>query len=106
MNRNIAAVRPLKNCASMNVESGTRSPVVHQANLLADDESLVLQQRAPAGNLRTLEARLRHCDGDGGNDRSRLAIADGNADAAQVRHELLDVDRKSLGADLLDVAPQ
>src|SRR5262245_16132956 len=91
----------------MKVESDTsRSPAVHQASLLADDESLVLQQRAPAGNLRALEARLRHRDRNGGNDRPRFAVADRDADAAQVRHEFFDIDRKSADADLLDVAQQ
>src|SRR5258705_7418141 len=96
MNRNIAAVRPLRLCANRNDGSNTACLLgCDQPKLLCDEHRLRAQLLAPARNEGLLEAHLRHRDADRRDRGAAVAIAHRNADAAQVRHELLDVDREA-----------
>src|SRR6187401_3373641 len=124
MNRNIAAVRPLRLCATRN-EGSTMScllahdlfrkpvstfrdhaSVLDEAELLRDEHRLLPHLLAPARDERLLEAHLRHRDADRGERRAAVVIAHRDCDAAQVRHEFLEIEREAALAHLADLAPQ
>src|SRR5947208_222857 len=101
MNRNIAAVSPLTLWARR--KAGSTSGL-DQAELLSDQSGLLPHQIAPARDQGALEAHLRHRDTDRRDRSAAFAIAYRHADAAEVRHQLLDVEREAGLAHLRDLA--
>src|SRR6188474_3479197 len=106
MNRNIAAVSPLRLCARKNERSGTTPLRVDEGELLGDQRRLLAQELAPLRNLHALETHPRHGNADRGDPRVSVPAHDRHADATQVRDEFLDIERESGLPDLRDLLSQ
>src|SRR5882672_7804102 len=79
---------------------------LNEAELLCDEDGLFPHLFAPARDEGFLETHLRHRDTDRRQRRTAIVIAHRNAYAAEVRHELLDIDRETFLAHLADLASQ